>query len=264
MQADTSSILQITEYQCVLRIRVMRNVRKFFAGIAVWFLLGAGILAKAQLTATTWNPAGNPTQPSDNIWTTPGNWSGGLVPTNGYKAYFNAGAAPCVVSSTVGGCQISIGDGGPGGVLIITNGGSLSAGDNTAGNNDDYAWTAIGYSNTGEMDIENGGAVTFNYHLWIGLNPGAIGTLNMNGGTALVEGAFGLGFSGGTGIVHINGGTLTLSQWAANAIQGSGSVLDIGGWKRGHRGQSSSLGEWFYRQRQNYRLRWHWHCGVQL
>ncbi len=206
----------------------MRIVRKFFAGIAVWFLLGAGILARAQLTPTTWNPAGNPTQPSGNIWTTPGNWSGGFVPTNGYKAYFSAGAASCVVTSTVGGCQISIGDGGPGGVLIITNGGNLSAGDNTAGNNDDYAWSAIGYSNTGEMDIENGGAVTFNYHLWIGLNPGAIGTLKMNGGTALVVGAFGLGFSGGTGIVHINGGTLTLSQWAANGIQGSGSVLDIG------------------------------------
>jgi hypothetical protein len=204
-------------------------MRKFFGGTVVWLLLGVGVLAKAQLTSTTWNPAGNPTQPSDNIWTTPGNWSGDLVPTNGYKAYFNAGAAPCVVSNTVGGCQISIGDGGPGGVLIITNGGSLSAGDTAAGNNDNFAWTAIGYSSTGEMDIESGGSVTFNYHLWIGLTSGGVGTLNMNGGTASVQGAFGLGFSGGTGIAHINGGILTLSQWAANGIQGSGSVLDIGG-----------------------------------
>ena len=195
----------------------------------MWFLLGAGVLAEAQLAATTWNPAGNPDQPSDDLWATPGNWSGGVVPAHGYKAYFNASAAPCLVNSTVGGCQLSIGDGGPGGVLIITNGGSLSAGDTTAGNNDNYAWTAIGYSNTGEMDIENGGSATFNYHLWIGLNPGAIGTFIMNGGTASVAGAFGLGFSGGTGIAHINGGTLTLSQWAANSIQGSGSVLDIGG-----------------------------------
>jgi hypothetical protein len=209
----------------------MRNVCKFFAGIAVWFLLCVGLLAKAQLTATTWNPADNPTQPSDNIWTNAGNWSGSLVPTNGSKAYFNADAALCVVKGAVGGCQISIGDGGPGGILIITNGGSLSAGDNTAGNNDDYAWTAIGYDNTGEMDVENGGSVTFNYHLWIGLNPGAIGTLNINGGMASVQGAFGLGFGGGTGIAHINGGTLTLSQWPANAIQGSSSVLDIGGGK---------------------------------
>jgi hypothetical protein len=79
------------------------------------------------------------------------------------------------------------------------------------------------------VDIESGGSVTFNYHLWIGLTTGGVGTLIMNGGTASVAGAFGLGFSGGTGIAHINGGMLTLSQWAANSIQGSGSVLDIGG-----------------------------------
>ncbi len=195
----------------------------------MWFLLGAGISAKAQLTGITFNPAVNPNPPSNDRWTTAGNWTGGVVPAHGYKAYFNAGAAPCIVNGAVGGCQVTIGDGGSGGVLIISNGGSLSAGDTTAGNNDNYAWTAIGYSNTGEMDIENGGSVTFNYHLWIGLNPGEIGTFIMNGGTASVAGAFGLGFSGGTGIVHINGGILTLSQWAANSIQGTGSVLDIGG-----------------------------------
>jgi hypothetical protein len=206
----------------------MNNLRKLCGGLAAWVLLCAGISVKAQLTATTWNPAGNPNQPSDDRWTTAGNWNGGAVPGAGSKAYFNLGAAPCIVDSTVGGCQITIGDGGPGGVLIVTNGGSLSAGDNTAGNNDNYAWTAIGYNNTGEMDIENGGSVTFNYHLWIGLNPGATGTFIMNGGTASVAGAFGLGFSGGTGIAHINGGTLTLSQWATNSVQGPDSVLDIG------------------------------------
>src|SRR5260370_41393945 len=147
----------------------MRNLRKLCAGLAVWFLLGAGVLARAQLAATTWNPAGTPAQPSDGIWTTPGNWSGGVVPTNGYKAYFNAGAAPCIVNSAVGGCQISIGDGGPGGVLIVTNGGSLSAGDNTAGNNDNYGWGGSGFSNTGEMGIENGGARCVHLALWIAL-----------------------------------------------------------------------------------------------
>jgi len=206
----------------------MKELRKL-CKLVMWALLCLGISVKAQLTATTWNPAGNPSQPSDNLWATAGNWNGGVVPAHGYKAYFNVGAAPCLVNSAVGGCQVSIGDGGSGCVLIVTNGGSLSAGDTTAGNNDNYAWTAIGYSNTGEMDIENGGSVTFNYHLWIGLNTGATGTFIMRGGTASVAGAFGLGFSGGTGIMHINGGTLTLSQWAANSIQGTGSVLDIGG-----------------------------------
>lgn len=209
-----------------------RRIKPLLAGLGAvtgWILLGAAISAQAQLTATTWDPAGNPAQPSDNLWTTAANWSGQAVPAAGAKAYFNAGAAPCIVNRTAGGCQLSIGDGGPGGVLIVTNGGNLSAGDNTAGNDDDYAWTAVGYNNTGEMDIESGGSVTFNYHLWIGLTPGAVGTFVMNGGTASVAGAFGLGFSGGTGIAHINGGTLSLSQWAANSIQGANSVLDIGG-----------------------------------
>src|SRR5208283_3766970 len=162
----------------------MRNFCKLCSGLAVWVLLCVGISAQAQLAATTWNPGANPNQPSDDLWTTAGNWNGDAVPTAGYKAYFDLGAAPCIVNGTAGGCQISIGDGGPGGVLIVTNGGSLSAGDNTAGNNDNYAWTAIGYNNTGELDIENGGSVTFTYHLWIGLTPGAIGTFIMNGGSA--------------------------------------------------------------------------------
>src|SRR5579859_4642865 len=170
----------------------MKNLCKVFGGLVMGLLLCMVDSANAQQVATTWNPAGNAAQPSDNLWTTSGNWSGGVVPTNGYKAFFNAGGAACLVNSAAGGCQLSIGDGGPGSVLIVTNGGSLSAGDITAGNNDNFAWTAIGYSNTGGLDIENGGSVTFNYHLWIGLNPGAIGTLVMNGGTASVAGAFGL------------------------------------------------------------------------
>jgi hypothetical protein len=203
-------------------------VHKYSLRLTAYLLLCAGFCAHAQLTDTTWNPAGNPNQPSADLWTTPGNWSGTTVPVAGYMANFNLAAAPCIVNSTVGGCQISIGENGPGGELVITNGGNLSAGDDTAGNNDIYAWTAVGYNNNGEMDIENGGSVTFNYHLWIGFNTGATGTFIMNGGTASVAGAFGLGFNGGTGIAHINGGTLTLSQWSASSIQGSGSVLDIG------------------------------------
>ncbi|HEX3719192.1 MAG TPA: hypothetical protein VH595_14640 [Verrucomicrobiae bacterium] len=196
--------------------------------VLVWILFCAGVRAHGQLTGVTWNPAGNPSQPSDDRWTTAANWTGGVAPVAGYKAYFNAGSnLDCIVDGTVGGCQITIGDGGPGGVLIVTNGGNLSAGDTAAGNNDDYAWTAIGYSSTGELEIENGGSVTFNYHLWIGLNTGATGTFIMNGGTASVAGAFGLGFSGGTGIAYINGGTLTLSQFASTSIQGN-SILDIG------------------------------------
>src|ERR1700751_2804978 len=107
----------------------VKKLAKLCAGLAVAALLFGGLSADGQLIGTTWNPAGNPSQPSDGKWTTAGNWSGNAVPAAGYKVYFNAGAAPCIVSSAVGGCQISMGDGGPGGLLIVTNGGSLSAGD---------------------------------------------------------------------------------------------------------------------------------------
>jgi hypothetical protein len=180
----------------------------------------------AQQTSSTWNPAGNPG--SDGLWSTAANWSGGTVPGAGYKAFINNAPAPCIVNRAAGGGQISIGDGGTG-LLIVTNGGNLSAGDTTLGNLDVYGWTAIGYSQAGEMVIASGGSVTFNYHLWVGFNTGASGTLVMNGGAASVAGAFGLGPGGGTGIAHINGGTLTLAQLGASAVQGAGSVLDISG-----------------------------------
>ena len=95
---------------------MMNNLRKDLRRICrVWVLLFAGISVKAQLVAMTWNPAGNPNQPSDDLWTTPGNRSGAAVPTAGHKAYFlNAGTAPCIVNGAAGGCQVSIGDGGPG------------------------------------------------------------------------------------------------------------------------------------------------------
>ncbi len=183
----------------------------------------------AQQSGETWNPAGNPTQPSDGLWSTAANWNGSTVPKSGIKAFFNVTPVlPCVVSGTAGGCQISVGDGGSG-ELIVTNGGNLSAGDTGLGNLDLYGWTGVGTTSNGTMIIDGGGTVTFNYHLWIGLNSGASGNFIMNGGTASVAGAFGLGFSGGTGIAHINGGTLTLSEWLTNSIQGSNSLMDIAG-----------------------------------
>jgi hypothetical protein len=51
----------------------------------------------------------------------------------------------------------------------------------------------------------------------------------MNGGTVSVAGMFGLGWQGGTGTAHIEGGTLYLSQWhPTDSIKGS-SVLELSG-----------------------------------
>jgi hypothetical protein len=111
---------------------------------------------------------------------------------------------------------------GPGGTLIITNGGSLV----TGGNN----WSAVGYSSNALMVVENGASASFGYHLWIGLDPGSDGTLVMNGGTVSVAGMFGLGWQGGKGTAQINGGTLKLAQWnPTDSIKTNGSVLNLTG-----------------------------------
>lgn len=166
----------------------------------------------AQQVGEVWNPGFG----SADLWSTGANWSSpGLPPVSGYKAFFNVNPViPCVVNGAAGGCQVSIGDGGPG-ELIVTNGGNLACGDAGSTNIDIYGWTAIGYSSPGIMIIEPGGSVTFNYHLWLGLTAGGFGTLTMYGGTAAMvnlNGAFGIGTSGGAGAVNLYGGTLTLNN----------------------------------------------------
>jgi hypothetical protein len=171
----------------------------------------------------TWNPALNPDL--NGLWNVSSNWSGGITPSNVTWVYFNVfDAIPCVVTNAAFASVSRIGLNGPGGTLIITNGGSLVC------NNPDE-WNSIGMNNTGLMVVENGGAASFGQHLWIGFDTGADGTLTMNGGTVSVTGMFGLGWNGGTGHANINGGTLNLNQWSGSSpgsIAGA-SVLDVAG-----------------------------------
>ena len=189
--------------------------------LVVGLLLSMAVGAKAQLTTTVWNPSANPS--GNGLWTESANWTGGQVANNTNKVVFNvSGARACVVTSVVSAGQMVIGDNGEGGALIITNSGNLAASATD--------WSAIGYNNSALMVVENGGSASFGNHLWIGFEPSADGTLTMNGGTVSVSGMFGLGWNGGKGTVHVNGGTLNLSQWSASSpgsIVGA-SVLDIG------------------------------------
>ncbi len=193
------------------------TLRTPFLTVVAAFL---GTCAEAQLTTTVWNPAANPS--GNGLWTESANWTGGTVANNTNKVVLNvSGARPCVVNSTVSAGQVAAGDNGPGGFLIVTNGGNLAASATD--------WSAIGYNNTMEMIVESGGSASFGNHLWIGFDPGSDGTLILNGGTVSVAGMFGLGWNGGKGSAQVNGGTLTLSQWSAGSpgsIVGA-SVLDI-------------------------------------
>jgi hypothetical protein len=166
-----------------------------------------------------WSPAGNPS--STGKWSESANWNTLMVPTNVTKVIFNVeGAIPCTVTNAAFASQVVMGDDGPGGTLIVANGGSLT------GTGD---WSAVGYESNSVMVVESGASASFGNHLWVGFNPGAVGTLTLNGGTVTVAGAFGLGFNGGQGFVNVNnGGTLNLAQLGTGRIQGA-SVLDIVG-----------------------------------
>ncbi len=169
---------------------------------------------------TVWNPAANPS--TTGKWNERTNWTGFVRPGSITKVTFNVvGAIPCTVTDAAVADYVVMGDNGPGGTLIITNGGSLTCGTVNA--------AAIGYNSNALMVVENGGSASFGYQLWIGLDPGADGKLIINGGTVSVAGMFGLGWQGGKGTVQINGGTLNLSQWDYfSSIQGE-SVLDVSG-----------------------------------
>ncbi len=172
-------------------------------------------------TNAVWNPAANPS--GTGKWNEKTNWTGFQVPASVTKVTFNVvGAIPCTVTNAAVADYVVMGDNGPGGTLIITNGGSLTSGSAVNAN-------AIGYNSNALMVVETSGSASFGYHLWIGLDPGSDGTLIMNGGTVSVAGMFGLGFQGGKGTAQINGGTLDLSQWDDTlSIQGN-SVLDVSG-----------------------------------
>ena len=172
---------------------------------------------------TVWNPAANPV--TEGSWHNGTNWTEGL-PGSGTKTVFNVvGATNCWVTSAAVTDRIVIGDGGPGGTVIVTNGGTLTVENSST-------WSAISYndtSGTATLVVEDGGSVSFGYHLWIGHQPGAIGTLIMNGGTVSVGQQFGLGWSGGTGTALIKAGTLDLFQIAYPQSISATSVLDVSG-----------------------------------
>ena len=172
----------------------------------------------------TWDPALN-LGDTNGLWNVSSNWSGGVGPSNVTTVVFNVlDAIPSTVTNAASARVARMGWGGPGGKLNIANGGSLAC-----SSTDD--WNSIGYNNTALMVVENGGAASFGQHLWIGYTTGGSGTLVMNGGIVSVGQMFGLGWSGGTGIAQINGGTLNLAQWSASgpgSIAGA-SVLDVAG-----------------------------------
>ncbi len=190
----------------------------------VLVMLLSGMMLGRSLAATVWNPAANGiSPPAVGDWKVSANWSAGLPSAVGDgKAVFNVnGAAECRVTDTQKTGQFVQGDNGPGGVIRLMSGASVST-SNTV-------WSAVGYNNPAQLVVEAGGAVTFGQHLWVGFNPGGNGVVDIAGEVA-VGGQFGLGWNGGLGTVNVlDGGHLSLTQLhPTNSIR-AGSVLDIRG-----------------------------------
>lgn len=189
----------------------------------------AAVLAMASIASATtvWNPAANGiSPPAVGDWGDVNNWTNGL-PDAADKAVFNVpGAAEAQVSGLFSGMQIVQGDGNDGGVLRVLNGGSLSTKSDS--------WSAVGYNNVAHAIVETGGTYSFGQHAWIGLNDGAVGTLDINGGTVTVGAMLGLGWGQATsqGFVNVNdGGLLDLFQLHGDGSSSikHGSLLSING-----------------------------------
>jgi hypothetical protein len=190
--------------------------------LAVVLLMGGVVGA-----ATVWNPAANGiVPPATGNWGDAANWTNGLPNTgpedpNG-KAVFNVDdAAECVVTDPQSFTQVVQGDNGPGGVIRVVKGGSLTTG---------AVWSAVGYDNTAHMIVESGGNVTFGEHMWVGFRDDSVGTLDLLGGHVRVSEMFGCGWeasTGGTGLVNVIAGHLDLHNIHATDSLQDDSVLDV-------------------------------------
>src|SRR5207302_8485453 len=120
----------------------LMTLAKQSLSLAAGLLLCTAMVAEAQLTTTVWNPAANPS--GNGLWSESANWTGGQVANSTNKVVFNVSAArACVVNGAANAGQVVVGDNGEGGILIVTNSGSLAASATD--------WSAIGYNNSALM-----------------------------------------------------------------------------------------------------------------
>ena len=124
---------------------------------------------------------------------------------------------------------LRMGYGVDGAVLRVMNGGSLTQ---TFVAPQTRHWSAVGDDNAAHLIVEAGGSVDFNQHLWVGKDPGGVGTVDINGGYVSIGQMLGLGWSGGIGYLNVNdGGVLDLFQLHGDGSSSikNGSILNITG-----------------------------------
>lgn len=178
----------------------------------------------AVATATmSWDNGGG-----DNLWSTAANWNPNGVPEISTPISISAPTASVIINQPTAAAGFQIRVGATGGANLTMNGGSLNVGQ----------WLMIGVEATGrpgtytmtDGTVNLGSFTAGAGHLWIGYT--SSGTLMMNGGDINAPGRFGLGFSGGSAAVHLDGGTITagsFSMTSSCSIDITGGMLIING-----------------------------------
>jgi hypothetical protein len=165
-------------------------------------------------SAATWDNGGG-----DNLWSNATNWNPNVLPTISDAVSIAMASGPVINTPTAAdGNQIRVGMSG-GTASLTMNSGTLSSGE----------WLMIGIDTSGQAGTftMNDGTISLGVtaaghgHLWIGYM--GSGTFTMNGGTISVPGRFGLGWSGGSATVHLNGGTIITGSFSMT----SSCLIDI-------------------------------------
>jgi hypothetical protein len=222
--------MNITNGTLIIDGNQIATIRSYEIDYRITAFNGAGKLAyeynianpgKTTVTAVagavvSWDNGGG-----NNLWSTAANWNpDGLPEISTIISIGTAAAAPIINSPTAAaGFQIRVG--AVGGANLTMNGGSLNVGQ----------WLMIGIEALGRPGTftMNGGTINLGVfsagggHLWLGYI--SSGTFTMNGGTLNAPGRFGLGFSGGSAAVHLDGGTITAGSFSMT----SSCSMDITG-----------------------------------
>lgn len=193
-----------------------------------FFVISSALMAQS----TVWNPGAFDN--SQGLWINPGNWTNGLPGAAEMKTVFNVdGAMDCIIDEDVTADDLGLtslpkivqGDGGPGGVIHIKDGGAITTAEE---------WSGIGWTHPAKLIVDEGGEITFGQHMWIAFEDGSGGTeVHIDGGTVNVNGMFGMDWQakGNACTLLLNSGLLNLAQihHEGNSMGANAKIEYVGG-----------------------------------
>jgi hypothetical protein len=179
---------------------MLRNVTYLVTFVSALGLVGS-VSADVQFTDTT----------GDHLWSTPANWATGAVPTlaDGYVRIFVVPGPVVMANEAFVASGIHLGNNND------TQAGKLTVQGGTL----EVSTVNCGYKGTGTIDIIDG-SLTVTNTLRIGRDPGAIGHINLQGGTVSAGSFLMREKEGAVGTMDVGGGMLTVNGDQVSVVQG--------------------------------------------